>query len=210
MVIVMLIALLMSVLIPACESLRFELLSGSTKCIAEEIKRDAMSVGKYTALGPVEGQPAPPSHRITARVTSPKGNNYHFGEVVEAGTFAFTAAETGDYMACFRAPHHKPPQRISVEFEWRTGIDAKDWYKVARKGQIELLDVELKRLHETVKSIHDEIFFLREREIEMQELNRATNSNMAIFSFLSLFLCLSVAGLQLWHLKGYFERKKLL
>ena len=72
------------------------------------------------------------------QVTSPKGNNYHFGEVVETGSFAFTAAETGDYMACFRAPHHKPPQRISVEFEWRTGIDAKDWYKVARKGQMEV------------------------------------------------------------------------
>lgn len=44
----------------------------------------------------------------------------------------------------------------------------------------------------------------------MQQLNRATNAKMATFSFLSLGVCLSVAGLQLWHLKTYFERKKLL
>jgi len=44
----------------------------------------------------------------------------------------------------------------------------------------------------------------------MQDMNRSTNSNMAWLSFLSLAVCLSVAGLQLWHLKNYFERKKLL
>lgn len=48
------------------------------------------------------------------------------------------------------------------------------------------------------------------REEEMQELNRRTNSRMAWLGFLSLAICLSVAGLQLWHLKNFFERKKLL
>lgn len=48
------------------------------------------------------------------------------------------------------------------------------------------------------------------REEEMQELNRTTNSRMGWLSFLSLFVCLSVAGLQLWHLKTFFEKKKLI
>lgn len=48
------------------------------------------------------------------------------------------------------------------------------------------------------------------REAEMQELNRSTNSKMAWFSFLSLGICLSVAGLQFWHLKSFFEKKKLI
>jgi p24 family protein delta-1 len=46
-------------------------------------------------------------------------------------------------------------------------------------------------------------------EEEMQDLNRMANSRMAWLGFLSLGICLSVAGLQLWHLKT-FERKKLL
>ena len=44
----------------------------------------------------------------------------------------------------------------------------------------------------------------------MQQLNRSTNSKMATLSFLSIVVCLSVAGLQFWHLKTFFERKKLL
>jgi len=72
------------------------------------------------------------------------------------------------------------------------------------------MEVELRKLEDTIKSIHEEMFYLREREEEMQELNRRTNSRMAWLGFLSLAICLSVAGLQLWHLKNFFERKKLL
>ena len=48
------------------------------------------------------------------------------------------------------------------------------------------------------------------REEEMQDLNNATNSKMGWLSLLSLLICLSVSGLQLWHLKSFFEKKKLI
>lgn len=101
----------------------------------------------------------------------------------------------------------------------------------------QLMELELKKMFDVVQSIHDEMFYLRERwtklkffvrnitsetsnfshatdvcsrEEEMQELNKSTNSKMAWLSFLSLFVCLTVAGLQLWHLKSFFEKKKLI
>lgn len=55
-----------------------------------------------------------------------------------SGTFAFTASETGDYMACFWAADHKPVMTFSVDFDWKTGVAAKDWSNVAKKGQIEV------------------------------------------------------------------------
>ncbi|KAK9272281.1 hypothetical protein L1049_002652 [Liquidambar formosana] len=191
-------------------SMHFDLQSGTTKCISEDIKTNAMTVGKYSVVNPNEGYPLPDSHRITVRLSSPHGNTYHNGDHVESGNFAFTAAEAGDYTACFWASDHKPASTLTIDFEWKTGVAAKDWSKVAKKGQIDSMEIELKKLYETVQSIHDEMFYLREREEEMQQLNRATNSKMATFSFLSLVVCLSVAGLQLWHLKTFFERKKLL
>ncbi|KAF5748963.1 transmembrane emp24 domain-containing protein p24delta9 [Tripterygium wilfordii] len=192
------------------QSLRFDLQSGQTKCISEDIKSNAMTVGKYSVVNPSEGHSMPETHRLTTRVTSPYGNNHHYGNHVETGNFAFTAAEAGDYTVCFWAPDHKPPATVTIDFEWRSGLHAKDWSNVARKGQIEVMELELKKLYDTVISIHDEMFYLREREVEMQELNRSTNTKMAGLSFLSLMVCLSVAGLQLWHLKTFFERKKLL
>ncbi|KAJ8433337.1 hypothetical protein Cgig2_021344 [Carnegiea gigantea] len=194
-----------------CESLRFDLQSGSTKCISEDIKRDGMIVGKYSIINPnpypnfnIDLKPNPRK----SLVTSPRGNNYHYGDKVESGEFAFTAVDIGDYMACFWAPYHDPSLKISVEFAWKTGVDANDWNKVVHKGQIDV-NGELRRLYDTANSIYDECLDAL-REEEMQALNKATNSKMAFFSFLSIFLCLSVAAIQLWHLKGYFERKKLL
>ena len=73
-------------------------------------------------------------------MNSPHGNNYHFGDHVEAGNFAFTAAESGDYTACFWTPEHKVPVMVTIEFDWRTGVAAKDWSNVAKKGQVEVSD----------------------------------------------------------------------
>ncbi|XP_073261840.1 transmembrane emp24 domain-containing protein p24delta9 isoform X2 [Populus alba] len=164
------------------ESMRFDLQSGHTKCISEDIKNSAITVGKYNAVNPNEGYPLPDTHKLNVRVTSPYGNNYHHGDQVDS----------------------------AIEFEWKTGVAAKDWSKIAKKEQVEVMEIELKKLLDTVTSINEEMFHLRVREEEMQELNQSTNSKMAGLSFLSLVVCLSVAGLQLWHLKSHFERKKLL
>lgn len=169
-----------------------------------------MTVGKYSIVNPHDGQPLPESHKLTARVTSSYGNSYHYADHVESGQFAFTAAEEGDYMACFWAADHKPLVTLTVDFDWKSGVAAKDWTNVAKKGSIDVMELELKKLHDTVVSIQEEMYFLREREEQMQELNRSTNSRMGWFSFLSLVLCLSVAGLQVFHLKTFFEKKKLI
>lgn len=192
------------------ESMRFDLTSGHTKCVSEDINHNGMTVGKYSVVNPNEGYPLPDTHKLTVKVTSSYGNSYHQGDHVESGNFAFTAAEAGDYTACFWSPDHNPPATVTVEFEWKTGVVSKDWTKVAKKGQVDMMELELKKLFDTVSSIHEEMFYLREREEEMQELNKTTNSRMASLGFISLVVCLSVAALQIWHLKTFFERKKLL
>ncbi|XP_074295971.1 transmembrane emp24 domain-containing protein p24delta9-like [Silene latifolia] len=199
-------------LIETLESLRFDLQSGHTKCISEDVKSNSMSVGKYHVVNPNEGTGTalPDTHKLTVRVTSPYGSNYHSADKVEAGHYAFTAVEAGDYMACFWSEDHNPPTTVTVDFDWKTGVAAKDWGAVAKKGSIDVMELELKKLLDTINSIHEEMFYLRDREEEMQALNRSTNSRMYWLSLLSLFICLSVAGLQVWHLKTFFERKKLL
>lgn len=71
-------------------------------------------------------------------MTSHYGNSYHFSELVESGQFAFVAAEAGDYMACFWAPVFKPETTLTIEFDWKTGVAAKDWSNVAKKGTVDV------------------------------------------------------------------------
>nr|ACF82984.1 unknown [Zea mays] len=126
-------------------ALRFDLESGHTKCVSDEIKVNAMAVGKYHIVGPDPNSPdaqLPESHRISLRVTSPYGNSMHYAENVQSGHFAFTAAEAGDYLACFWAPDHKPPVTIGFEFDWRSGVSAKDYPSVAKKGKVDEMQVD--------------------------------------------------------------------
>ncbi|KAK8592874.1 hypothetical protein V6N12_044967 [Hibiscus sabdariffa] len=58
------------------------------------------------------------------------------------------------------------------------------------------MEFELKKLYDSVIAIHEEMFYLREREEQMQQLNKETNSKMATLGLFSLLLCLCVVGLQ--------------
>lgn len=41
-------------------------------------------------------------------------------------------------MACFWVAKQNPPTTLTVEFEWKSGLSAKDWSRVAKRGQIEV------------------------------------------------------------------------
>ncbi|KAF4376725.1 hypothetical protein F8388_025596 [Cannabis sativa] len=98
--------------------------------------------------------------KVSNKVSSPKGNNYlyHYMDNVKWGDFAFTAPEKGDYTTWFWAPEKNPPATLTIEFEWT------DWSKsnVAKKGQVDILEVELKKMYEAVTHIYDEMFTLRD------------------------------------------------
>ena len=41
-------------------------------------------------------------------------------------------------MACFWVMDHKPPVMLTIDFDWKTGVAAKDWSKVAKKGHVDV------------------------------------------------------------------------
>ncbi|KAI8013384.1 Transmembrane emp24 domain-containing protein p24delta9 [Camellia lanceoleosa] len=118
-VISLLLLILLGFISNAAQSLRFDLQSGHSKCIAEYIKTNSMSVAKYTIVNPNDPHPFPESHKITVR-------------------FLFKVPRS-DYMTCFWALDHKPQSTITIDFDWKTGVAAKDWNNVAKKGTIDSL-----------------------------------------------------------------------
>lgn len=63
----------------------------------------------------------------------------HVAEHVQSGQFAFTAQHSGDYVACFWGPEKiDPPVNLTIDFEWKTGVAAKDWPNIAKKRHIEV------------------------------------------------------------------------
>ncbi|XP_045810637.1 transmembrane emp24 domain-containing protein p24delta9-like [Trifolium pratense] len=195
------------------QSMRFDLSHGkSARCFFEDIQKiSTMVYGNYSIVNPNKGHPLHPNHTITVQVTHAEdGGKYHLAERVQAGQFAFTAYQTGDYLVCFMLTDDDPQLTFSVDFDWKTGVTAKGRPNIVKKSNIDYMTYEVQIMQETALAIKEEMSYLLQRNTEMLELNWMTDNRMLLFIFVSYFICFSVAGLQLWHLKTFFQKKKLI
>ncbi|KAF9690213.1 hypothetical protein SADUNF_Sadunf01G0172200 [Salix dunnii] len=189
------------------EAVWLNLPASGTKCVSEEIHNNVVVLADYVVVSDNH------SHipTISVKVTSPYGNNLHLKENVTHGQFAFTTHEAGSYLACFWVDGHvQGSGDVSVNIDWKTGIAAKDWDLVARKEKIEGVELELRKLEGAVEAIHENLLYLKTREAELRSVSEVTNTRVALFSIMSLGVCIAVSALQVWHLKRYFQKKKLI
>ncbi|XP_027345969.1 transmembrane emp24 domain-containing protein p24delta3-like [Abrus precatorius] len=193
-------------LIPSVLAIWLTLPASGTKCVSEEIQNNVVVLADYVVV------PDDHSHSATiaVKVTSPYGNNLHHKENSTHGNFAFTTQETGNYLACFWIDGHQGSGDVNVNLDWKIGIAAKDWDSVARKEKIEGVELELRKLEGAVEAIHENLLYLKGREAEMRTMSEKTNARVAWFSILSLGMCIAVSALQLWYLKRFFQKKKLI
>lgn len=189
-------------------SIWLNLPSSGAKCVSEEIHTNVVVLADYYVISDDHTSHEP---KISIKVTSPYGNDLHSRENVTHGQFAFTTHEAGNYLACFSVVGDNPKRAdVSVNLDWRTGIAAKDWESVARKENIEGVELELRKLEGAVEAIHENLLYLKNREAEMRTVSEKTNTRVAMFSIMSLAVCITVSGLQLVYLKRYFQKKKLI
>lgn len=190
-----------------CDAIWLNLPATGTKCVSEEIQNNVVVLGDYVVVS--EDHSHIPF--ISVKVTSPYGNNLHHQENVTHGQFAFTTQESGNYLACFWVTGNNPKAGdVSVNVDWKTGIAAKDWDTVARKEKIEGVELELRKLEGAVEAIHENLLYLKSKEAEMRVVSEKTNARVAWFSIMSLGVCIVVSALQVWHLKRFFQKKKLI
>ncbi|KAI7737771.1 hypothetical protein M8C21_013266, partial [Ambrosia artemisiifolia] len=145
------------------KSIRFNVESGVTKCIADDIRIKSLTVGEYSVVNPNEGQPLPEHHRIYVGVFSENERRFHDARGVESGQFGFEATEDGKHLACFATVNHEPAVNTSIDFNWRSGVATKAWTRVVKKGSVDAMELELKKMEDTIHWIHEEMLYLRQR-----------------------------------------------
>ncbi|GAB4861362.1 hypothetical protein Ancab_036524 [Ancistrocladus abbreviatus] len=198
------VSLILSNGLPSSQAVWMNLPSSGTKCVSEDIQNKVVVLADYFVID--EHGQAPPT--VSVKVTSPYGNTLHHQENVTHGQFAFTTSEIGSYLACFWVDGNR--EGATLNLDWKIGIAAKDWDSVAKKEKLEGVEFELRKLEELVGVIHENLIFLKTREAEMREVSEKTNGRVAWFSIMSVGICIVVSAMQVWHLKRYFRKKKLI
>ncbi|XP_066328617.1 transmembrane emp24 domain-containing protein p24delta3-like [Miscanthus floridulus] len=189
------------------EAVWLDVPQSGTKCMSKEIQSNVVVLADYSIM--FESHPY--SHpTIAVKVTSPYENTLHHSENATVGQFAFTTAEAGNYLACFWIDSAEKGSGVSVNLDWKIGIATKDWDAIAKKEKIEGVELELWKLEVAVQAIHQNLIYLKEREAEMRTVSEATNARVVWFSTLALWVCIAVSVLQVWHLQGFFRKKKLI
>ncbi|KAF3324115.1 transmembrane emp24 domain-containing protein p24delta4-like protein [Carex littledalei] len=183
-----------------------ELPPHGAKCLSEEIQPNVVVFGNYTLFSNDNRIPA----TMSVKVTSPFGNILHNKDRVSEGQFALTTKEPGNYLACFWMDSKEKGMGGNVNLDWKIGIATRDWDSIARMERIEGVELELRKLETTVSVIRENLVHLVNREREIRDISERTNARVAYLSITSLFICIGVSALQMYHLESFFRKKKLL
>ncbi|GAX75488.1 hypothetical protein CEUSTIGMA_g2931.t1 [Chlamydomonas eustigma] len=186
--------------------LEFDMLA-QRKCIYEEINANVIVVGDYRAYHKDNEQA---DQQVELKVEDPHGNSVHDSYAKSSGQFVFTTKLAGEYKACFTALDTHNAISTKVKLDWKTGVAATDWSSVAKKEHLDSLTLELRRLEDSIREVYSEMLLLQQREQEMRDISEITNARVAWYSIASLLICVLSGMWQLWYLRRFFKRKKLM
>eukprot|EP01113_Clastostelium_recurvatum_P019814 TRINITY_DN2345_c0_g1_i1.p1 TRINITY_DN2345_c0_g1~~TRINITY_DN2345_c0_g1_i1.p1 ORF type:complete len:222 (-),score=46.01 TRINITY_DN2345_c0_g1_i1:62-727(-) len=200
----------------------FEVKVNQRRCIQEEIREHQLVTGSYEVSDKLSRNAAYPYEQISRAlqmafsVEDPKGTIVFQNLDAKAGTFGFTGAdEAGLYNFCFKdsqrpgAPTMQIPSR-TVSVSLKTGNEGPDYAEIAKKDNLQPLELELRKIEDSVDRIKDEMLIAKNREEAMRDTNESTNSRVA---WLTVFCFAVLAGSTVWqilYLKKYFQQKKLI
>ncbi|KAK0615007.1 emp24/gp25L/p24 family/GOLD-domain-containing protein [Bombardia bombarda] len=198
-------------------------IDGTTpKCFFEELPKDTLVVGHYTAEEWDDQRQAWWKHDGISiyisvdevfdsehRVVSQRGAG--------AGKFTFTAAEAGDHKICFTPSSNSgrsnwlsvssPNGGIRLTLDMAIGessaIESSD------KDKLQDLATRVKDLNNRLQDIRREQVFQREREAEFRDQSESTNARVVRWIMIQLTVLGITCAWQLSHLRSFFIKQKL-
>ncbi|KAG6508305.1 hypothetical protein ZIOFF_033679 [Zingiber officinale] len=189
-----------------------------TKCIWEDLDAGVLTLAEYAVARENKSDVTP---TVSVKVTSPSENTLHHQENITTGQFGFTASEQGTYKLCFTLDSTENTSiQTGVNIDWKIGFAAKDWEAIAKKENIEAcmmryelelgVELGLRKAVVYAKLIHQRMLYLVGKGEKMKNDSEKANYRVALFSLMSVAVCILSSALQLRHLKGYFHKKRLI
>ncbi|KAF2142614.1 uncharacterized protein K452DRAFT_226453 [Aplosporella prunicola CBS 121167] len=208
-------------IIPA-QALYFYMEGDAQKCFFEELPKDTLVVGHYSAE----------QWDDNARTYIPNTNVGVFISVEEVfdndhrvvsqrgaqkGRFTFSAADSGEHRLCFsplNAVTHSGQlvggqQMGGIRFTLDLAIGETSQIESTDKGKMQDLQQKVRDLNARLQDIRREQIFQREREAEFRDQSESTNSRVVRWTLVQLAVLGVTCAWQLSHLRAFFIKQKL-
>ncbi|KAF9168084.1 vesicle coat component [Actinomortierella ambigua] len=127
----------------------------------------------------------------------------------------FTTHIAGDIVACFSNSLKdgvQPDQRLTsfIDLDFDIGSEAQDYAKLAETERLKPLEIELRKIEGIVGEVMNTMEHLRNREERMRNTNESTNERVKVFSTLVLVVLVASGLWQIFYLKRFFKKKRLI
>eukprot|EP00029_Vermamoeba_vermiformis_P003162 TRINITY_DN13538_c0_g1_i1.p1 TRINITY_DN13538_c0_g1~~TRINITY_DN13538_c0_g1_i1.p1 ORF type:complete len:204 (-),score=60.05 TRINITY_DN13538_c0_g1_i1:101-712(-) len=198
--------LVLLAVIAAAYAVQFDIAPGGIRCFTDQFDKGEIISGNVNVQGLTQMQ-------LQFWVDNPMKTRLHNTDDVSEGTFAFAADIEGQYDFCF-IDSPRPGFPLNSNLQRRVSLS----YTVQRdnkknegtKETLKPLEQKLKKIEDMTNDIREELRHHREREAEHRNSSETQNARVAyltVFTVISLGV-LSVA--QIYYLRRFFQRKKLL
>ncbi|KAJ0168176.1 putative membrane protein C16E9.09c [Colletotrichum tanaceti] len=204
------------------QALYFYIDGTSPKCFFEDLPKDTLAVGHYTAEEWDDRINQWAKHDGLSiyisvdeifdsdhRVVSQRGQ--------ASGRFTFTAADAGDHRICFTPSStsgragwlslhsHNGGIRLTLDL----AIGESSSIESSDKSKLEDIATRVKDLNARLQDIRREQVFQREREAEFRDQSESTNARVIRWMVIQLVVLAVTCTWQLSHLRSFFIKQKL-
>ncbi|KAF9188747.1 emp24p/erv25p- protein [Haplosporangium sp. Z 767] len=202
-------------ILPSVFGLHFYLEGSEQKCFTEELPKETMVTGDYTAEEWQEDKQKFVQNKdvlIEVLVDElPEGNRVFSQKLKPQGQFKFTSAESGEHAICVFATSAGWFSSTKIRFTLDLSIrDILEDATEAPEGTLSELALRVRELNHKVGDILREQSFLREHEREFRDKSEATNGHTVTWTIVQLVVLAVTCAWQMRHLRGFFESRKMI
>lgn len=120
---------------------------------------------------------------------------------------AFTSTDAGPHQLCL---DNETTTGSKVDFELLSGVEAKDYSEIATKSNMKPVEINLKKLQDTIAFLLKELSGVMMYEETTLALNDALSNKIILFSMITLVSMVVIGLFETLYIKKYLQRRKLI
>jgi hypothetical protein len=201
--------LLLGSLVQATE-IQLKIPIAGTRCLGEELQAHDLLVVKAEAAVNKES-----TFTLVIKTTNQGGSAYGSGgnvvfkeEMKSSVQHAFTSSAAGPHWVC--VTNTDSYKDLDVLLSIRSGVQAKDYTKIAQKEHLEPAQVSIRKINDLLREYRVNLMYQRRRDERMRETIDSTADRALAFCIFNVALIVAMGLAQAYFFRRFFRSKKII